>query len=95
MASSNGHADVVELLLSKGANIHKKDRDGDSSIILASSNGHADAVELLLSKGANIHDKDNQGNSSLMRALDLSSLFGTDSTKTRAYTDVYIQRHSH
>ena len=47
-------------------------------------------VELLLSKGANIHDKDNQGRSSIMRALYVSIYLGTDSTETRAYTEVVI-----
>ncbi len=46
LASINGHADVVDLLFSKGANIHEKDRNGASCVILASKKGHADVVEL-------------------------------------------------
>ena len=69
LASDGGHADVVELLLSKGTNIHDKDSDGSSSIMLASSQGHVDVVELLLSKGASIHDKDKRGDSSIMLAF--------------------------
>ena len=59
---------VVELLLSKGANISDKDNDGWSSIILASRWGHLSVVELLLSKGANISDKHNNGRSSIILA---------------------------
>ena len=59
---------VVELLLSKGANINDKGNDGMSSIIAASKEGHVSVVELLLSKGANINDKDNTGTSSIIWA---------------------------
>jgi ankyrin repeat protein len=45
------------LLLSRGANIRDKDKNGNKSIIWASRNGHSDIVSLLLSRGANIHDK--------------------------------------
>ena len=46
---------VVELLLSKGANINDKANDGWNSIIWASREGRVNDVELLLSKGANIN----------------------------------------
>ena len=60
---------VVELLLTKGANINDKDNDGWSSIICASCQGHVNVVKLLLSKGANINDTDNYGNSSIIVAI--------------------------
>ena len=43
---------VVELLLSKGANLNSKSDNGNSPIICASSGGHVNVVVLLLSKGA-------------------------------------------
>ena len=36
-----GHASVVELLLSKGANPDFRDNDGDTPLLLATKNGHA------------------------------------------------------
>ena len=67
-ASESGHVKVVELLLTRGANIHDKDDDGWSPISLATWNGHVKVVELLLSKGANIHDKNSNGQSPIMLA---------------------------
>ena len=53
LASENGHAAVVELLLLKaGADVHV---DDDAPLLLASENGHAAVVELLLQAGANVH----------------------------------------
>ena len=49
--------------------IHERDEDGRSSIILASRKGHVNIVELLLSKGANINDISNDGST----AISLSS----------------------
>ena len=65
---SQGHVNVVELLLSKGANINDKDNSGRSSIIHASIHGHVNVVELLLTKGASINDKNNFGWSSIITA---------------------------
>ena len=56
---------VVELLLSKGADINDKNNQGWSSIILASYQGHVNVVELLLSKGANINDISNDGSTAI------------------------------
>ena len=67
-ASRRGYLSVVELLLSKGANVNDKNNYGYSSIIEASTHGHVSVVELLLSKGANISDKNNDGFSSIIYA---------------------------
>ena len=60
---------VVELLLSKGANINDKDDDGWSSIIWASNQGHVHVVKLLLSKGANLHEITNHGSTAISLSL--------------------------
>ncbi len=43
----------VELLLSRGANIHDKDEFGYTPLIIASMCGYMSAVQLLLLRGAN------------------------------------------
>ncbi len=60
-ATDGGHVSVVELLISKGANIHDKNEDGISPIVTATYGGHLSVVELLLSNGANVHDTDEKG----------------------------------
>ena len=51
-ASSNGHLEIVRLLLEHGADVHARD---DEVLIWASRNGHLEVVRLLLNKGADIH----------------------------------------
>lgn len=58
-ASVNGHKEVVELLLAKGADVNYHFYSEPvkpyytSALSLAAENGHRDVVELLLAKGAN------------------------------------------
>ncbi len=65
VASYQGHVNVIELLLSKGADINDKDNDGDTSIIYASYLDDVNIVKLLLSKGANINDITIDGNTAI------------------------------
>ena len=50
-ASQNGYVEVVELLLSKGANVNAQEPYG-TALQAASAIGHDKTVELLLSTGA-------------------------------------------
>jgi ankyrin repeat protein len=60
--SSSGKLDIVQYLISKGANIEATDQwifslnhiYGGTSLIYASYYGHLDIVQYLISKGANI-----------------------------------------
>ncbi len=56
IASNNSHLSIVELVISKGAKVNDKNKNGDSPILLASREGHLSIVELLISKGANVND---------------------------------------
>ncbi|KAK0708679.1 ankyrin repeat-containing domain protein [Lasiosphaeris hirsuta] len=48
-AATNGHANLIELLLEEpNININEADERGRTPLILAASNGHAEVVELLL-----------------------------------------------
>ncbi len=69
-ASGLGSAELVELLLSRGADIKAVDEDGDTVLALASCNGmHGPAIIPLLAKaGVDVNDSD--GESALVYGLD-------------------------
>jgi len=52
MAAQNGHTEVVEALLGKGANVNAKDNDGATALMAAVHKGHTDIVQLLKKAGA-------------------------------------------
>ncbi|KAM3726621.1 Ankyrin repeat and KH domain-containing protein mask [Dirofilaria immitis] len=54
LAATGGHDSLVELLITRGADIEHKDKKGFTPIILAATGGHVNVVELLLNHGANI-----------------------------------------
>ncbi len=61
---------IVELLISKGANIHDRNSyTGKTPILAASGMGTEPVIELLLSKGADVNDRDKDGNTPLLVAL--------------------------
>ena len=49
-----GHLEVVELLLSNGANVNDVDGRNTSSLYGASTNGHTEVLKVLLTNGATI-----------------------------------------
>lgn len=55
LASYYGHADIVRLLVSNGANLNT------SPLLLASKKGHKDIVEFLISKGMDVNSKNEHG----------------------------------
>lgn len=57
-AAGFGRSDVVELLLTNGANVHSKDEGGLVPLHNACSFGHADVVQLLLKHGADPNARD-------------------------------------
>ncbi|XP_064643243.1 ankyrin repeat domain-containing protein 50-like [Lineus longissimus] len=58
IAASNGHVDVVSLLLACGATVDAVDKYGFSALHKASKNGHQDVVDLLIQQGAKVYLKD-------------------------------------
>ncbi|VDM96170.1 unnamed protein product [Thelazia callipaeda] len=54
LAATGGHDSLVELLVTRGADIEHKDKKGFTPLILAATAGHSNVVELLLNHGANI-----------------------------------------
>jgi ankyrin repeat protein len=61
----SGHCDVVECLLSSGADINLCSNLEQSPLFIASLKGHCDVVKSLLSSGANINLCDEDGQSPL------------------------------
>jgi ankyrin repeat protein len=64
-AAQQGHKEVVELLIGKGADVNLKRRGGKTPLHLAAQNGHKDVTELLIAKGADVNAKDDYGSTSL------------------------------
>ncbi|KAK1512120.1 pfs domain-containing protein [Colletotrichum tamarilloi] len=52
VAASNGHTEVVVMLLGRGANLHAKGGQTGTALQAASLSGHEDIVEILIDKGA-------------------------------------------
>lgn len=58
-AAENGHQEIVQLLIEKGANIESKNsRYSQTPLLWAAENGHQEIVQLLVEKGADIESKD-------------------------------------
>jgi len=51
-AAGGGHIEVVQLLLSRGANIEMADEDGETAMHAAAASNHLPVLELLLRSGA-------------------------------------------
>lgn len=55
LASNAGHADIVDILLKRGANAETASKNGWTPIIRASRRGHIEVVRLLLTKVSKAH----------------------------------------
>ena len=59
-ASAGGQKEIVELLISKGADVNATDGDGDTALHLAgSTTASIEIAELLISKGADVNAQTN------------------------------------
>ncbi|CAH1773645.1 unnamed protein product [Owenia fusiformis] len=69
LASMQGYADIVEILIRKGCNVNKMcHRTRATALHWASANGHLECAELLLDAGANREAKTTNGRTPLMMA---------------------------
>ncbi len=69
MASLNGHRAMVELLISKGADVNAKD-SRQTALHIASANGFKAVAQVLLENKADVNAKDNGGNTPLHLAAE-------------------------
>jgi len=51
LASSNGHLDVIDLLIKHGADVNSKDCNNNTHLHFAALNGHLHVVEYFVNKG--------------------------------------------
>lgn len=65
MAASEGHINLVELLLDKGSVIETKDKEGLTALGWACIRGRVAAVQILLDRGADVNMNDNTGRTPL------------------------------
>ena len=69
VASENGNARMVNLLLEKGIDVNITDDYNNTALSTAVRNANYDVVALLLEKGADINKENNNGDTPLMHAI--------------------------
>ncbi|XP_064602158.1 fibronectin type 3 and ankyrin repeat domains 1 protein-like [Liolophura sinensis] len=69
-AAQKGYLEILEKLLSFGADVHLKNDAGKTSLMLACFAGQLDSVKILRSNGANYEDFDRGGSAPLHWAVD-------------------------
>jgi ankyrin repeat protein len=68
LASIKGHSEVMELLLSHGANMEATTHANNTPLILACMHGHKEAVRILLNQGASTQPKNLDRETALLAA---------------------------
>ena len=68
VAASNGHKQLVEVLLKRGAKLAAQNSYGVTALMLAANQGREQVVELLLQHGAEVDLQDGDGDAALTSA---------------------------
>ncbi|PYI09480.1 hypothetical protein BO78DRAFT_272690, partial [Aspergillus sclerotiicarbonarius CBS 121057] len=69
LASSKGHAEIIQVLIDHGAPLEAQNSKSQTSLIVAAASGHTSAVEVLIRKGANVEATDTMGDTARLYAL--------------------------
>lgn len=67
-AASEGHLEVVKLLIEAKADLDAKDKDETTALMAAAARGHAGIVKELVAAGAKINEQNRDGHTALMFA---------------------------
>ncbi|XP_077560805.1 uncharacterized protein LOC144175627 isoform X2 [Haemaphysalis longicornis] len=65
IAVEGGHRKFVEVLIEAGADLNKKDADGNAPLHISVTRNHCEITELLVAAGADLNKKDADGNAPL------------------------------
>ena len=65
-ACYDGRADIAELLIQLGADVHASEVNGRTPLHFAANNGHLDVIDVLVRHGARLDIKDGGGMTPLM-----------------------------
>jgi ankyrin repeat protein len=68
LAADEGHADVVQVLLNRKADVNTRNRNGQTPLMLAAAGGHLEVVRALLAHGADVTVQDRFANTALRNA---------------------------
>ena len=69
LSSSKNHVQIVKFLLEEGADIEARNKDSETSLIIAANCGHLSVVKYLVRYDANVNAKDKSDFTPLMRAV--------------------------
>ncbi|CAC5374397.1 unnamed protein product [Mytilus coruscus] len=70
LAATDSHKNIVDFLITKGADVNAVDKDGNTALILATRLGHTDNVDLLVTKGADVNAVDKDRKTALILAIE-------------------------
>jgi ankyrin repeat protein len=81
-AANSGHNEIIDLLLSNGANINDKNNDGYT--VLMKALNHYDTLKYLIDNGADINAKNNDGDTLLIKMASKAIHFKYESDGVRS-----------
>ncbi len=61
LACQNSHAEIVKILIDKGADLHQANKKGRTPLFIACQNDHEEIVQILIDKGADVNQADKDG----------------------------------
>jgi ankyrin repeat protein len=93
-AADEGHKEIVELLIAKGADVNAKNKGDVTPLYGAARSGRKEVAELLIAKGADVNAKDVNGTIPLHYAAyeghkEIVELLIAKGAEVNAKTDVY------